>query len=240
MHKTYHLFHDFTPKDGSKDEANQSIRIVGRENRGSNEPEWTLLGVLLGRIEGTYCLAVMSSVGITFELGAIDHGIDSLSLTLESMNIHHDVGGVFQSVLQLGSKNIVRTSMNGFSGGIVETIIRRVNGSILNPDSFSKVTSSSHFGIMFKVLIESGVGPFFEIFDLFGLHKRCKMDSGVNGCRKDVLDNLPVPRDPNKWPLSGIRVSEGRNLGHDHGSVLQLVGLRDYEEKPVELESKPI
>ena len=74
----------------------------------------------------------MTLVLIFLEQGAVDDGIDSLSLSFESMDVHHDIRGVYQSVLELGGKELIGTSVNRFSRSIMITIVDGINGSVLD------------------------------------------------------------------------------------------------------------
>lgn len=166
--QTYHFLHDFTPKDSPKDESNQCIFILGGEDWSSNEAKGTNLTVLLWGVEGTHSLAVVGGVFIALKHGTVDDGIDSFSLSSETMNIHHDIGRIYQSVLQLGCKNLVRTSVNRFSGGIVISVVWRIDGTILDPDSLSEMTSCAQIGIVSKRFAEFVVGILFKGRGLLG------------------------------------------------------------------------
>ena len=131
---TYHFHHDFFPKDSTKDKSNQGIRVVCWENWSRDESKWAhgIAVSSLGRIEGAHGLAVVSLTIGAFEFGTVDNSIDSLSLSVKSVNVHHDKGRINQGVLELGSQKLVGAAVNRFACGIVVAIIGAVNGTILN------------------------------------------------------------------------------------------------------------
>ena len=122
------------PKDGTKDETNQGIRIIGRENWSGDEAKGCLVVPHLARIKGTDGLAIHVWIGIvlSLELGAVDDGVQGFSLSFEPMDIHHDKGRVNQSMLQLGNQKLIGATVNGDTGRIMVAIIDRVYGSILD------------------------------------------------------------------------------------------------------------
>ena len=80
----------------------------------------------------------MGRIRVAFQVRAIDDRIHSLSLSFESMDIHHYIRRLYQTVLQLGCKNLVWTSVNGFSCRIVIAVVWRINRTILNCKKLKK------------------------------------------------------------------------------------------------------
>lgn len=94
---------------------------------------------------------------------------------------------------------MVRLDLNG---AITTTTI----DAVLTPDTLSKMRSGSHIGIVGKYLGELSVDKvlkFGNIGDSW-IDNGCKIHTGSQGSRNDVVHNVPVSIDPNVGPSIGI------------------------------------
>lgn len=98
---------------------------------------------------------------------------------------------------------------------------------VLTPNSFSEVRAGTHVRIVRKDLGKFSIYKILKLGHIGdgGINDWRKVHASSKGGRDNVVNNVPVSINPNKWPILGVGESVSCNFCHDSWAVKQTVRL---------------